>query len=134
MKHGLRDGNTQRNTELTAFLEEGSHLEGNLTFKGIVRVNGNFVGKISSTDGLIVGPSAQIEGQISVGSANVGGKIKGEIIATERVEIQASGWVEGSISAPAIVIHEGAQILGEIRILRATAALDNPSSKQRAAG
>ena len=134
MKHSMaRDSGQPKNTELTAFLEDGSELEGHLTFRGIVRINGHFKGTIVSTDGLIIGQTAKIIGTIKVGSINIGGSIEGEIQAAERIEIQASGHVKGTLAAPAIVVHEGAQIDGDLRILRANekALVDQHTAQQK---
>jgi cytoskeletal protein CcmA (bactofilin family) len=103
---------------LAAFLEFGSELEGHLCFSGVVRINGKFKGTLESHDGVIVGAPAHIEGKLRVGSANIGGHVKGDIHARERIELQSTAIVEGLLSAPAILVHEGAQILGELRIQR----------------
>lgn len=108
-------------SEMTAFLEEGCRLEGDMVFSGIVRINGSFLGKIRSEDGLIIGAPAKVEGTVQVGSANIGGRVKGNIEARDRIEIQSTGNVQGSVTAPIIVIHEGAQIVGDVRIIRASA-------------
>lgn len=118
MKPAARETGTQRNNELSAFLEQGSELEGNLVFTGVVRINGRFKGAITSHDGLIIGQAAQIEGELKVGSINIGGSVKGNVQASERIEIQSTGRVEGTLVAPAIAIHEGAQIIGELCIRR----------------
>jgi cytoskeletal protein CcmA (bactofilin family) len=118
MKKTDKDGFSQRNTDVSAFLEEGSELEGNLTFSGVVRINGRFVGQITSPDALIVGVPAAIDGTLHVGSANIGGFVKGLIVARERIELQKTARVEGTLNAPAIIVHEGAQIIGELNIVR----------------
>ena len=118
MKSEDRGASPNKNTDISAYLEDGCELEGNLTFSGIVRINGKFTGKITSEDGIIIGNPAQVEGILHVGSANIGGKLTGEVHAKERVEIQSTGRVEGTIISPIIVIHEGAQIVGDVKILR----------------
>lgn len=122
MKKTEKEGFSLRNTDVSAFLEEGSELEGNLTFSGIVRINGRFVGQITSPDALIIGVPASIDGTLHVGSANIGGLVKGLIVARERIEIQKTARVEGTLNAPAIIVHEGAQIIGELNIVRAPIA------------
>jgi len=132
MKKADKDGFSQRNTDVSAFLEEGSELEGNLTFSGVVRINGRFVGQITSPDALIVGVPASIDGTLNVGSANIGGFVKGIIVARERIELQKTARVEGALNAPAIVVHEGAQIIGELNILRTPLPLGAPTQGQAA--
>jgi len=52
---------------LTAFIDEGSEIEGRYTFSGTVMVNGRFKGEISSTDTLIIGDKGVINGDIRAG-------------------------------------------------------------------
>ena len=44
-----------RGGALTAFIDEGSEIEGKYTFSGTVMLNGRFRGEIVSNDSLIVG-------------------------------------------------------------------------------
>lgn len=132
MKKADKDGFSQRNTDVSAFLEEGSELEGNLTFSGVVRINGRFVGQITSPDALIIGVPASIDGTLHVGSANIGGFVKGLIVARERIELQKTARVEGTLNAPAIVVHEGAQIIGELNIVRTPLTAGAPTQGQAA--
>ena len=41
-------------SDLTAFIDEGSEIEGRYTFSGTVMLNGKFRGEIVSTDTLII--------------------------------------------------------------------------------
>jgi cytoskeletal protein CcmA (bactofilin family) len=132
MKKADKDGFSQRNTDVSAFLEEGSELEGNLTFSGVVRINGRFVGQITSPDALIIGVPASIDGTLNVGSANIGGFVKGLIVARERIELQKTARVEGTLNAPAIIVHEGAQIIGELNIVRTPLGAAAPAQGQAA--
>jgi cytoskeletal protein CcmA (bactofilin family) len=132
MKKADKDGFSQRNTDVSAFLEEGSELEGNLTFSGVVRINGRFVGQITSPDALIIGVPASIDATLHVGSANIGGFVKGIIVARERIELQKTARVEGTLNAPAIIVHDGAQIIGELNIVRTPIATGAPTQGQTA--
>ena len=46
----------------------------------------------------------------------------------ERVEIQGTGRVEGNVSAPKLVVAEGAQIDGSIHMTGTEGAVSKPSS------
>lgn len=105
-----------------AFLEYGCEFEGKLTFSGIVRVNGKLKGDIQSESCLIVGDTAVIDGILNVGSLIVGGRIEGDIVAKERVEIQSTGFIKGKLRAPLLVMHEGAQIEGDIVVVKSSSA------------
>jgi cytoskeletal protein CcmA (bactofilin family) len=104
--------------DIRAFLEEGCEFEGKLTFSGVVRLNGKFRGEIESDDTLIIGETAEIEGRLSVGAIIIGGRVLGEIHSRHRVEILATGVVEGVVNAPMIITHEGASLVAQVKVRR----------------
>lgn len=94
-------------SEIKAFLGPGSQFEGKLMFSEIVRLDGNFRGEIHSRDTLIVGDSADLQAEISVGTLILSGRFKGNIKALIRVELRAPAQVEGNIETPILVVEEG---------------------------
>ncbi len=103
---------------LTAFLDEGSEIEGKYTFSGVVLLNGKFKGEIVSTDTLIVGEKGVVNATIRVGAAVISGEVVGGLLATERVEMRKSARVFGDVEAPVIIIEEGVLFEGHCRITR----------------
>jgi len=101
---------------IKAFLGPGSRFEGKLSFDEMVRLDGVFSGEIKSSDTLIVGESAEIDGKIQVGSLILSGHFKGDIKATTSVELRAPAQVEGSIDTPIIKIDEKVIFNGEIKM------------------
>src|SRR5512140_2126985 len=73
--------------ELNGFLDRGSTFRGELEFEDTMRIDGRFIGKVISKNELIVGDSANIEGEILVGSVAVSGTVRGKIKVTGRIEI-----------------------------------------------
>ena len=96
--------------KMTGFLDKDTHIEGDLSFKGSFRIDGSFKGTIDSESTLIVGENGKIEAEIKVGYIVVNGEIKGNIQAKEKVEINSTGRVIGSVTAPKLVVEEGAYL------------------------
>jgi len=96
--------------KITGFFDKDTDIEGNLSFKGSFRIDGHFKGKIDSESILIVGESGKVEADIKIGYVIINGEIKGNIQAREKVEINASGRVIGSIITPKLVVEEGAYL------------------------
>ena len=94
-------------SEIKAFLGPGSQFEGKLLFNEIVRLDGTFRGEINSRDTLIVGESADIQAEINVGTLVLSGRFKGNVKATQRVELRSPAQVEGNIETPVLVVEEG---------------------------
>ena len=82
----------------------------------MVRLDGRFIGEIRSLDTLIVGDSAEIEGEIHVGCLVLSGNFKGNITASQRVELLAPAKVEGVIETPMLKIEENVIFNGEVRM------------------
>ncbi len=100
------------NGELNGFLDRGSVFKGELEFEDTMRIDGKFNGKITSKNELIVGESAQIDGDIHVGRIAISGTVVGKIVAEQRVEIHRNGKVYSDIDTPALIIEEGAIFQG----------------------
>ncbi len=101
-------------TDIKAFLGPGSQFEGKLVFDEIVRLDGTFRGEISSKDVLIVGESANVEGEVNVGTFILSGRFKGNVKAAARVELRAPAQVEGNIEAPKLMVEEGVIFNGQL--------------------
>ena len=102
--------------EINAFFGGDTEFEGKLSFRGAVRIDGNFKGEIFTEGTLIVGESAIIESTIHVSHIIISGEIRGNIIADKRIEIHAPGRVFGNIQAPIIIMEEGVIFEGNCRM------------------
>lgn len=93
--------------KLNALLGPHSEFEGKLSFEGRVRIDGRFKGEIFSDGVLVLGETARLEAEIVVGTAIVSGEIRGDVTATELVELKAPSRVYGNLRTPSLVIERG---------------------------
>lgn len=100
--------------DIKAFLGPGSKFEGKLSFNEMVRLDGIFSGEVESSDTLVVGETAEIDGNINVGALILSGKFNGNIIATSSVELRAPANVDGRIETPSLKIDDKVIFNGEI--------------------
>ena len=112
--------------DIKAFLGPGSRFEGTLSFDEMVRLDGSFNGDIKSSDTLVVGETAVIEGNITVGALILSGRFKGTIVANNLVELHAPAQVEGSIQTPLLKIEEKVIFNGEIKMNTPGAGVASP--------
>jgi cytoskeletal protein CcmA (bactofilin family) len=88
-------------------------VEGTLTFKGTVRLDGRVNGRIEGSGGtVIVGERAVIDADIDVDVAVIMGRVNGRVQARDRIDVLAPGTVNGDIYAPTISIDSGATFNG----------------------
>jgi cytoskeletal protein CcmA (bactofilin family) len=104
---------------LTAFIDEGSEIEGRYTFSGTVMLNGRFKGEISTTDTLIIGDKGVMNGDVRAGQVLISGEVVGNVSAAERVELKRTARVFGDVEAPVVVVEEGVLFEGHCRMTKA---------------
>lgn len=101
--------------EIHALLGRGTEYEGKLTYKGRVRIDGKFKGEIFSEDVLILGDGADVDvSSLEVGTLIVrGGTLRGNVIATQLIEVYAPSRVYGNLTAPQVYLDKGAVFEGQ---------------------
>ncbi|MFQ5828940.1 MAG: polymer-forming cytoskeletal protein [Candidatus Methylomirabilia bacterium] len=107
-----------RHRNLTAFIDEGSEIEGKYTFSGTVLLNGKFQGEIVCNDALIIGERGIVNASIRAGSVVVNGEVVGNVQADERIELKGTARLFGDVEAPVVVVEEGVLFEGHCRIIR----------------
>lgn len=119
---------TMNGEESFTFLGKGSQFKGIVTFEGTIRIDGRLEGEIHTKGTLVVGEHAVIEGDVSADVVISGGRVTGNIIASEKVQLLATGVVLGTIKTPLLSVEEGVRFMGnceaagrgEVRTLEAT--------------
>jgi cytoskeletal protein CcmA (bactofilin family) len=102
--------------EVNAFMGAETFFEGKLTYTGAVRLDGRFKGVIRSDDTLIVGETGRIEGELHVGITIIQGEVVGNVYGKERVELHHPGRMIGNITAPVVIMDEGAILEGNCKM------------------
>jgi len=118
-----------RTSDLSAFIDEASEIEGKYTFKGTVMLNGKFKGEISSNDTLIIGEKAVINASIRAGVILISGEVVGNVLGTERVELRGTARVFGDVEAPVVIVEEGVVFEGQCRMTKRAADVSVLPSK-----
>ena len=113
-----RPKSQRRNDDFSAYIDEGSEIEGTYTFSGTVMLNGKFKGSIQSTDTLVIGAKGVVNATISAGTVLISGEVVGNVLATERVELRGSARVFGEVEAPVVVVEEGVLFEGHCRMTK----------------
>ena len=102
---------------ISTLLGRDTEIEGSLTFKETIRVDGRIKGKLMSSQGtVIIGENATIEADVQVGVAIIRGKVHGRVEAGQRIEIYAPAQVTGDICAPTVTIDSGVVFNGNCKM------------------
>ena len=99
----------------TAWIGQGVVVEGRIISSQDLRIEGSVEGTIEVGDHvLIVGATAAVKANLVAKSILISGTVIGNITATDRLDLQATGSVEGDISSPRLVMVEGAVVKGRV--------------------
>ena len=96
------------------FVGDVMKFTGEVRFKSMLRIDGNFSGHVTSSDGtLIVSTSAKVtDAVINVAVARINGTVEGDINASKELVLGRTASVTGKLLAHELVIEEGAQFNG----------------------
>jgi len=101
---------------ITSVLGPGVIWHGSISGSGGVRIEGSFEGEIALRGLLVVGETGRVTcNNVRANSVIVAGAVRGNI-ATQKLEIRASGRVWGDVVTTAFVTDEGAFLRGQIRM------------------
>jgi cytoskeletal protein CcmA (bactofilin family) len=97
-------------------LSRGVSIKGTVKFSDELVIDGEVEGTIESSGVLTIGEHASIRGDIRSKSVKVQGTVEGDIVATERCELQAGCTLQGDIEAPRLVVDENATFVGSAKV------------------
>jgi len=101
------------------WLEVDASMTGTLTFKDPVnlQINGQFEGTLISKGQLSIGEKARVKATIQGEIITIGGAVTGDVTATSRIELRSTAQVNGKISSPRVIMHDGAILHGTVEML-----------------
>jgi cytoskeletal protein CcmA (bactofilin family) len=108
-------GNRQNQAQFN-IVGEGTVFEGTLRAESNVNVSGRVVGKLIVNGRAVISQSGRVEGELRATNAAIGGTIEGEIFVEERLELESTAHVDGSIQTDRLVVEEGAIFTGSCKM------------------
>jgi cytoskeletal protein CcmA (bactofilin family) len=98
----------------TSVIAHSTTWSGDLESTGSLHIHGRVEGSVSARGTVFVAEEADVEAVVRAANVTVAGTVRGSVHCSERFEVLPHGKVSGDIRAPAIAIHDGAVIAGEI--------------------
>jgi cytoskeletal protein CcmA (bactofilin family) len=103
---------------IDSLIGAGTRIEGNLTFIGGLRVDGevkgNVVAAADQPSTLVISEHAKVEGEIHVSHLVINGSVTGPVHSGEFLELQAHSRVLGDVHYNTLEMHLGAIIEGRL--------------------
>lgn len=112
-----RDKNAAADQSSQTLISSHARLHGDLVFNGGLHVQGQIVGNVSVDDEggrLVIGSSGAVEGEINVPRVIINGRVKGDVHATEHLELAEKAVIEGNVYYTMIEMVMGARVNGKL--------------------
>lgn len=103
--------------------------KGELSGDEDLEIDGQIEGNVRfDNNQLTIGKNGHVQAEVHAKAIIVIGRVTGNLRATERIEIQSTGVVDGDIQAPKLQILEGAVLNGRIDMVGASGGAAQPST------
>jgi len=94
----------------------GMRVVGDISADGVVKIEGAVSGTVRAAKQVLVARGGEVEGDVVSKEAIIGGEVRGAIYAEERVELQATSVVHGDVHTKRLLIQEGGEMNGVLRM------------------
>ncbi|MHC5211716.1 MAG: bactofilin family protein [Planctomycetota bacterium] len=105
-----------KDTKEATVIGNDTHIKGEMTFKKSVRLVGSFEGKVTGDGELQIAENAKCKADIESPAVVIDGTLEGNLIAKDKVRLNAKGVIRGDIVAGKMVMSEGATFFGQCAI------------------
>ena len=116
---------------INTIIGPGTSVFGNIESGGFTRVDGNVLGDVKAKGRVVIGERARMKSNVSGTLITVGGVVFGNVLASERLIILATGLVLGDIITRRIQADEGCLIHGRVRVCKTEEAWNRAVSEYR---
>ena len=108
-----------RPDRIDTLIAPGVRIDGNLSFTGGLRIDGEVRGNIIAAPDepsvLVIGATGRVEGEVRATRMVVSGTVSGSVYATELLELLPGARIAGDLRYGALEVHAGAVLQVELR-------------------
>lgn len=109
-------------SNMNTIIGKDTTISGTMEVSGTLRVDGVVKGDVIVSDTVAVGPTGSVEANVQTKIAVVSGGVRGNIHASERIELQAKANITGDLVTKSLVIEQGAVFHGNCNMKQAPQA------------
>ncbi len=101
---------------VSTHVAKGSKVVGKISGTADLVIDGVVDGEVDLKSHVVIGSEGRVEGKILARSVEVGGHVLGNVKGLERVQVLATGSLEGDVLTPRVEIAEGAFFKGKVEM------------------
>ncbi|MDC9724853.1 MAG: polymer-forming cytoskeletal protein [Gammaproteobacteria bacterium] len=113
-----KDKRKNKTARLDTLIGQHTHIKGDISFSGGLRIDGSVAGDINATGDTKSMPTlseqGSLEGEIKVPNLILNGTIKGNVYASQHVELAAKAKVQGNVYYNLLEMAMGSQVNGQL--------------------
>ena len=100
-----------------AWIGKALRIEGRIVSQENLTIDGEIDGTIEVGDhNLHIGAGAAVKADLTAKTITINGAVTGNVLATDKVHLQATGSVDGDITTPQLLMADGAIIKGKVDV------------------
>lgn len=110
-----------KSSKIDTLIGQGVEVSGDIIFQGGLHLDGKIVGNVSARDVdtgmntvLVISDKGCIEGDVHVAFAIINGEVKGNVFATEKLELSSRARISGNVEYNLLEMASGAEINGKM--------------------
>jgi cytoskeletal protein CcmA (bactofilin family) len=89
---------------------------GDVECSGVLKIEGRVNGSVRNARQVMLARDGSIHGDATGQEIVLGGLVDGNVVASERLELQSTAIINGDIATKSIVVMEGARINGSVKM------------------
>ncbi len=109
----LKKSTEQTNARINSIIGADMFVEGNISAKETIRVEGSVIGNVETDGALIVSATGKVKGNVRGSSVVIGGVLEGDLDSTGKTEVISSGKVIGNMRTKSLIVDENAVFQGQ---------------------
>ncbi len=112
-------GRRIKSSRIDTLIGNSLEVNGDVKFKGGLHLDGKVTGNISAEDNttdsvLVVSESGRIEGDVSVAFAVINGEVRGNVYASQKLELSPKARIFGDVYYNLLEMATGAEVNGKM--------------------
>jgi cytoskeletal protein CcmA (bactofilin family) len=102
--------------------------KGEIDSEESMHIHGRFDGVIRAQQDVFILEEATVAAEVTAQNVVIAGRYDGEVSCRARFEVLPTGRVQGTVRAPVLVVHEGAEINGSVHMTDPGGERQEPTS------
>lgn len=108
-----------KSSKIDTLVGQGVIVTGDIKFQGGLHLDGTIIGNVTMADNaegsvLVISDRGKVEGDVHVAYAVINGEVKGNVFASEKLELSSKARISGNVEYNLLEMASGAEINGKM--------------------